>query len=68
MEGVCFFDRGRECGILDGDKHCKGCKFFKIESQFYYDSARAEQLLKAKGLESYKTLDNIISTRKIRED
>lgn len=68
MEGVCCFDRGKVCGILSGEKRCKDCKFFKTESQFYFEASRAEKILQDKGLESYQAPDGSISTRKIRED
>ena len=64
MEGVCCFDRGEACGILSGEKHCASCKFFKTASQFQNDYDRAARILETKGLESYKTPDNIITTRK----
>jgi len=64
MEGVCCFDRSSACGILSGEKHCESCHFFKTASQFQEDYDRAARILEAKGLESYRTSDNIITTRK----
>ena len=61
---VCYFDRGSICGILSGVKKCKGCKFFKTDAEFQDDYDRAAKLLEKKGLESYQTADNIITTRR----
>lgn len=60
---MCCFDQGAECGALRGKKHCKGCKFYKTAEQFLFEANRAEKLLKAKGLEVYRTPENTVGTR-----
>ena len=60
---MCCFDQGTECGALRGKKRCKGCKFYKTAEQFLFEANRAEKLLKAKGLEVYRTPENTVGAR-----
>ena len=66
MNDICCFDRGTACGALQGEKNCNGCHFFKTAEQYLEDYEKAKRILDAKGLESYRTEDNIITVRKKR--
>lgn len=64
---VCYFDRGTYRGVLR-TRNCQGCTFFKTEAEFNAGQQKAQEMLDRKGLESYMTLDNKITTRPKRYD
>lgn len=65
----CLFFRGGMCQCLNNIESCpKNCKFKKTEKEYYADQAKAEELLKSKGLEKtmvHTSAGPIISVRKI---
>lgn len=69
MMECCFYDaETNSCSILNGKNNCRTCKFFKTAFQYAAEQRKADDILARKGLERYKTADNIIRTRPIRKD
>lgn len=68
--GGCIFRFGEQCSILN-TKKCKGCKFKKTQEEWNEGQRKAEEILKAKGLEACEGVDlngdRIITTRPITE-
>lgn len=68
--GGCVFRFGDQCSILNRKK-CKGCKFKKTQQEWTEGQKKAEEMLKAKGLEACEGVDlngdKIVTTRPLTE-